>query len=251
MSTGPARSTGPVTGDGEPEGIADVHERVREAILRGELAPGTSVSQVALARELGVSRTPLREALRMLQREGLVQSERNRQVLVAPFSVDDVEQIYCARLCLEAAAVRLSVPRLSPEQGAEIEGNLARLVHFARARDYERWEIVHRELHGRLVEEAGVRFAALLRQLSDHAERYRRLYTTTAPRAWSTGSDEHRLIVDAALAGDADLAARRLAAHLAQTAFGVIALLDRARRPDRLHETVAELVGTDDPWGRG
>jgi DNA-binding GntR family transcriptional regulator len=248
MSPEPAGPHG-LGADGKESGsVADLHGRIREAILRGELAPGSSLSQVELARELGVSRTPLREALRMLQREGLVQSERNRQILVAPFSVEDVEQIYCARLSLEAIAVRLSVVRLSPEQCAEVEGNLARLVHFARARDYERWELVHRELHSRLVIEAGSRLTALLRELSDHAERYRRLYTIETPRAWTTGSDEHRLIVDAVLAHDADLVARRLAAHLAKTALGVIALLDSERSPDRLHETVAALVGDADPW---
>jgi DNA-binding GntR family transcriptional regulator len=232
-----------------PDGVADLHERVREAILRGDLAPGSSVSQVALARELGVSRTPLREALRMLQREGLVHSERNRQVLVAPFSVDDVEDIYCARLALEAAAIRLAAVRLTPEQRAEVEGNLARLQHFAQSEDYERWEVVHREFHARLVSPAGGRFTGLLHQLSDHAERYRRLYTTSAPRAWSTGSHEHRLIVDAVLDADPELAARRLAAHLAQTARGVIALLDADSEPTRLDETVAYIAGDTSPWG--
>lgn len=231
-----------------PDGVADLHERVREAILKGELAPGSSLSQVALARELGVSRTPLREALRMLQREGLVQAERNRQILVSPFSVADVEDIYCARLALEATAIRLAVIRLTPEQRAEVEGNLARLQHFAQAEDYERWEVVHREFHGRLVAPAGGRFTALLRQLSDHAERYRRLYTTSAPRAWSTGSHEHRLIVDAVLDADPDLSARRLAAHLAQTARGVIGLLDPEYEPIRLDETVATMVGDTSPW---
>jgi GntR family transcriptional regulator, rspAB operon transcriptional repressor len=246
----PAATATGLRGDDESAGVADVHDRVREAILRGDLAADTTVSQVALANDLGISRTPLREALRMLQREGLVSSERNRQVRIAPLSVDDVEQIYCARLSLEATAARLTVMRLTPEQAAEIEGNLARLVHFAVAHDYERWELVHREFHGRLVAEAGPRFAELLRQLSDHAERYRRLYTINAPRAWSTGSDEHRLIADAAIARDADLLARRLAAHLAHTAFGVIELLDGDHRPERLQATVAQLVGPDDPWAR-
>lgn len=231
-----------------PDGVADLHERVREAILRGELAPGSSLSQVALARELGVSRTPLREALRMLQREGLVQSERNRQILVAPFSVEDVEEIYCARLALEAIAIQLSVVRLNPEERAEVDGNLARLQHFAQAEDYERWEVVHREFHRRLVAPAGDRFTSLLRQLSDHAERYRRLYTESTPRAWSTGSHEHQLIVEAVLDRDPELAARRLAAHLAQTARGVIGLLDPECEPQRLDETVAAIVGDSSPW---
>ena len=64
----------------------DVYERVRTAILDGQLAPGAVMSQVALADELGISRTPLREALRMLQSEGLVEGEPNRRVRVAPMT---------------------------------------------------------------------------------------------------------------------------------------------------------------------
>ena len=64
----------------------DVYERVRNAILDGQLAPGAVMSQVALAQDLGISRTPLREALRMLQSEGLVEGEPNRRVRVAPMT---------------------------------------------------------------------------------------------------------------------------------------------------------------------
>jgi DNA-binding GntR family transcriptional regulator len=231
-------------------GVEGVHERLRQAILRGTLAAGATVSQVDLAAQLGISRTMLREALRMLQREGLLHVQPNRRVLVAPLSVEDVEGVYCARLSLEATAVRLTVPRLSPEQLAGLEGVLAQLVHFSRAQDYERWESVHRRFHALLVAEAGSRLTELLEQLSDHAERYRRLYTIQAPRAWSSGSHEHRMIANAVLEGDAELVARREAAHLANTAFGVMRMLDAGHHPRRLEETVRALVGEEDPWKR-
>jgi DNA-binding GntR family transcriptional regulator len=232
------------------QGVDDIHQRLREAILHGTLAPGSVISQVDLAARLGISRTMLREALRMLQREGLVRAEPNRRIRIAPLSAADVEGVYCARLSLEVTAVRLTVPRFKPEQLAELEGSLAQLVHFARARDYERWEGVHRRFHRLLVSQAGDRLTELLEQLSDHAERYRRLYTTQAPRAWSAGAHEHRMIVDAVLGGDAVLASRRVAAHLANTANGVVTMLDGGYTIDRLRETVRSLVGWDDPWKR-
>jgi DNA-binding GntR family transcriptional regulator len=68
-----------------------VHDRLRADILRGEFDPREPISQVQLAKRLGVSRTPLREALRMLQREGLIDSEPNRQVRVAALSVSAME----------------------------------------------------------------------------------------------------------------------------------------------------------------
>src|SRR5260370_24706881 len=97
-----------------------VHERLRNAILRGELDPTVPLSQVQLAARLGVSRTPLREALRMLQREGLIDSEPNRQVRVAQLSVADLEQLYASRVLLEALAVRLTVPAYTPDDLAEL-----------------------------------------------------------------------------------------------------------------------------------
>src|SRR5437899_11996058 len=88
-----------------------VHDRLRSSFLRGELDPTVPLSQVQLAARLGVSRTPLREALRMLQREGLIYSEPNRRVRVAELSVADLEQLYAARVLVEALSVRLTVPR--------------------------------------------------------------------------------------------------------------------------------------------
>jgi hypothetical protein len=110
----------------------DVYARVREAILDGELGPGAVMSQVALAGELGISRTPLREALRMLQPERLVEAEPNRRVRVAPMSAADLEELCIARIALEAEAMRLSVPRLTPENLARLEGYMAETAHYAR-----------------------------------------------------------------------------------------------------------------------
>jgi DNA-binding GntR family transcriptional regulator len=232
----------------DDRGVAAIHRSLRLAILRGDLQPGSLLSQIRLARDLGVSRTPLREALRMLQREGLVRSEPNRQVQVAPLSAADVEELYVARLALEAVAIRLTVPRLRPEEIARMAGDLAEMAHFQSEGDYERWEVSHRIFHHRLVVHAGTRVLALLDELYDHSERYRRLYTTTAPRAWSHGAQDHLLIADAVKRGDADSAARRLAAHLAHTARGVVALVSPHAEPSRLDETVTQLVGAGDPW---
>jgi len=91
-----------------------VHERLRTAILRGELDSTVLLSQVQLAARLGVSRTPLREALRMLQREGLIDSTPNRQVRVAEMSVADTtwtcgrrrisDSTYCSAATRETAS---------------------------------------------------------------------------------------------------------------------------------------------------
>lgn len=118
-----------------------------------------------------MSRTPLREALRMLQREGLVESEPNRRLRVAAFSLPDLEQLCIMRITLEATAARLTIPHLSSEEVAGMEGHLAQMAHFFEQEDFERWEVPHRAFHHALIKGGGGRISGALSQLSDHAER--------------------------------------------------------------------------------
>jgi DNA-binding GntR family transcriptional regulator len=221
-------------------GTEAVYRRVREAILEGEIAPGATMSQVALADELGISRTPLREALRMLQTEGLVDAERNRRVRVAALSAADLEEPYVMRVTLEAEAIRLAVPRMTAEDLARLEGYNAEMTHYAQARDYRRWVIPHQAFHRALTTPAGARFTAVLTQLFDHAERYRRIHTGHGPSAWATA--DHRAILDACKAGDRDDAARRLAAHFGRTAAELVEMLEPGREPALLRDTLADLA---------
>jgi DNA-binding GntR family transcriptional regulator len=228
------------------QSVDAVHTRLRGAILGGELAPGDDVSQVQLAKDLGVSRTPLREALRLLEREGFVETRPNRRIRIAGFSVADMEDLYTTRIPLEALAIRLTVPRLRDEDLAALEGQMTQMAFFAEREDYERWEVPHREFHARLVAKAGPRLVRMLADLSDHCERYRRLHTTQKPRAWTRGTEEHRAILDACIAGNADLAAKRLARHLAATVLGNIELMGPGYEPVDLKVAVrtAEATGS-------
>jgi DNA-binding GntR family transcriptional regulator len=131
------------------QNVAVVYERLRTAILQGDIQPGKPTSQVILARELGVSRTPLREALRMLQGEGLVLSEPNRRVRIADFSISDVEELYAMRIPLEAVAIRATLPMLTATDFAELEGLMAQMDHYMRADDFDGMEAPHRAFHAR------------------------------------------------------------------------------------------------------
>jgi DNA-binding GntR family transcriptional regulator len=84
--------------------VVQVHEQLREAILSGDVRPGEKTSQAELARDLAVGRTPLREAVRMLQSEGLILAEPNRRVEIAKLSVEDAEELYVMRIALEVSA---------------------------------------------------------------------------------------------------------------------------------------------------
>src|SRR3954452_11311093 len=108
------------TRNGSRDNIAAIHDELREAILRGDLPAGAVLSQLRLAEDFGVSRGPVREALRLLQREGLVEAELNRRARVADFSLGDLEQLYAMRIVNEALAVRTTVPRLTAQQLQEV-----------------------------------------------------------------------------------------------------------------------------------
>jgi DNA-binding GntR family transcriptional regulator len=223
------------------ENPEDVYERVRSAILDGELAAGAVMSQVALAQELGISRTPLREALRMLQGEGLIEAEHNRRVRVAPITPQDLEELYIVRVTLEAEAVRLSVPTMASEDLARMEGQLAEMAHYAGVQDYKLWSGPHGAFHRALTAPAGERVNDLLGQLFDHSERYRRLHIGHGPSAWATAG--HREILDACKTGDRDRTAALLASHLARTGLEVSELLDPAYDPAQLRTALVDVGG--------
>jgi DNA-binding GntR family transcriptional regulator len=193
---------------------------------------------VLLARQLGVSRTPLREALRLLQREGLILSEPNRRIRVADFSISDAEELYAMRIALEVVAVRVTVPTLTSEDHAELEGLMAQMDHYMRQGDQQRMDVPHSAFHARLVAAAGPRVATTMAQLFDHAQRYRLAYGSMAPDGYAGRRAEHRAILDAAAAKDVDATAEALAGHYTQTAMLVITQLDPHHDPVLLRTTL-------------
>jgi len=106
----------------------DVADRLREAILHGELAPGEHLREEELANRLQVSRGPVRAALAILEREGLTRSSHHRGVVVAELSEEDLFEVYTLRSALELLAVRLVVQRAEEEDLRNIRESLTRFT---------------------------------------------------------------------------------------------------------------------------
>ncbi len=196
-------------------------------ILNGVFAPGATFSQVKLAESLGVSRIPLREALRMLQKEGLVEAEHNQRARVPAFAPATVDALYASRILLEALSLRLTVPRLTVEDIHAIEQTLTALDEAAGHEDLDEWEEPHRHFHRLLVSHAGDAMRQGIAVYADQCEYYRRLYFRLVNRQPPTRSAtviaaEHHEIADACLHGRADRAAYLLARHYARTALTVL-----------------------------
>jgi DNA-binding GntR family transcriptional regulator len=224
------------TRDGHDVELA--YRALRNSILRGEIPAGTTMSQVQLAKRLGLSRTPLREAVRFLQHEGLIDAEANRRLRVASLTADDVEQLYVMRVALETTAVRMTVPDFRATDIAEMKGLMAQMDHFAEEHDFIEFERPHRRFHALLVSGGGSRLAGAISELSDHAERYRRAHLDTGPAAYALTMDEHRDILAAAAVRDAQDTATRLVAQYWRTATSVINALDPDYEPARLQLAV-------------
>ncbi len=108
-------------------------ELIREAIIDGRLAPGQRLKEVQLAQELGISRTPIREALLLLQAEGLVEASPNRGSAVRAYDVRELEDMYELRAVLEGQASRRAASRITPEAVAELRASCDRFEKLVAA----------------------------------------------------------------------------------------------------------------------
>lgn len=216
------------------DGVENIYQYLRNSILRGRMPAGVPVSQVQLAQQLGVSRTPLREALRMLQNEGLIVGEMNRRVQVPPLSLPDLDDLYALRISVETLAVRLSVPQLTDSDLNTLHGYIEHLQILLAGNDlaaYEEGEAVHSAFHLGLVQHAGERLKRQVQHLHDHTDRYRYAYTTERLSTPRHVGQEHQALYEAAAARDGAGVATRLARHYASTVIGLIGLLEPTFEP--------------------
>lgn len=210
------------------------YERFRDRIISGTIPAGSPVSQAALAEELGVSRTPLREATRLLQNEGLLVGERNQRLRVAAVSLPDLDQLYALRIGIESLAIGLAVPVMDEPHRRQIGEAIGALDEIVAAQRPDDFDSHHREFHRLLVAPAGDRFEAISATLWDHTIRYRSAYLSAAGDLRSTvaaAQKEHRAIAEAAIEGDGAGAGAALVGHYARTARTIFASADPDYEP--------------------
>lgn len=235
-----AQSVEVVDKSAHPDEVSRAHHELRRAIMRGDLRAGDPLSQVELARKLGVSRGPLREALRILQREGFIQQESQHRARVAAFSDEDLDELYAMRISLESLAIAIAVPRMGEEHFGRLDQLLQEMDDKARTGDVEQWECPHEAFHRALVHPSGERIERELALLSDHATRYRMSFVSWNPLEWQADtSAQHRTIADAVKSRDASAAARALATHLGRTALVVLSIASPTYDPVRIRRALA------------
>lgn len=214
-----AKSTAPELENGDPSGAlasGRVIDTLREAILAGRLAPGSRVRQEELAEEFGISRIPVREALRRLEAEGLVVLVPNSGAWVAKLDRAECVEIYRIRERIEPLAILESCPNLSEETLAEL-ADLAEQI--AAAPDTDSFLKLDREFH--LMTYSGARMPhlmAMIQKFWNTTQQYRRAFAFTAERSAMVAVHyEHALIVEALKRRDGEHAGRILQDHIRRT----------------------------------
>lgn len=205
------------------QAIAPLHAYLRECILDGTLTPGTKLSQVGLAEQLGVSRTPLREVLRMLQEEGLVEIEANQRTRVAGLDPAELDHIYASRVLLETLALSMTLESFGERERREGERLLTGMRRSSQRGDMPGWFTDHAAFHRLLTSGAQESLGRQLGTLAERTIRYIRIYQLAEPSTWQVAGDaEHARILEALVDDDGPGALGELARHLAGTALRVL-----------------------------
>ncbi len=215
---------------GEPDGVAtgrrlalDVHGRLRTMILSGELPPGSVLLQAQMARKLGVSRTPMREAFRLLQEEGLIDARPDQRARVRSVHPEDLDGVYGARIMLEALAVGVTARSLGTEDLDRMRDVLERMQRLAGDDRPDDWYAAHKEFHHIATRAVGAHLQRMLASLAEQSERYIRLAQLGVPGSWARAHKEHEALLEALHASDPAEASRVISRHLARTALSVLA----------------------------
>jgi DNA-binding GntR family transcriptional regulator len=192
--------------------VEEAHRAIHRAILNGDLKPGSPLFEAAVAREMGISRGPVREALRLLERGGLVTHEPNKGYRVASFTSDDLTELASIRLALEGLALRKAIE--NPETGPRLRAVLGEMMKAQKKGDRARIVVLDREFHETVVDMSGqARLRAVWLSLRDQIElAVAEVSHTYASMSGRTSS--HVPLLEAIEQGDLDRALEALEAHI-------------------------------------
>ena len=225
-------------GDGRRTAV-EVHNVLQRLILNGELVPGAVLSQVEVAKSLNVSRTPVREAMRMLQEGGLLTGEPNYRSKVVGFDPVDIEALYMKRIVLETLGVTITTKSMNAQLIDEMQSVASELESDDAHGDFEVWLSLHRRLHRLIVIGGGESMASDLEQLEKRSERYQAAYKGAhLPGWWQRGEAEHRALIEVMCDRNVARASELAARHLARTALELLAALAPDYDTSRLRLTL-------------
>ncbi len=206
-------------------------DKIRRAIASGHLPAGTRLVETELAEELGLSRSPLREAFVLLEKEGLIVRLPRRGAFVRGLSRRETEEIYSIRTALESFAIRRVVERLTPDRADQLRTLIERLREAATADDLEGFAQADAALHEYLIDAAD---HLLLKQLFSGLQTRMLQYMTEASRSRPLPdiARDHEELIEAVLSGDPEQAETAMKGHVSASAARLLADL-----PEKIRES--------------
>lgn len=195
----------------------EIAEIIRNRILKGEYQIGEKIKETKIASELCVSRTPIREAFKLLENEGLIDYVPNRGCFAKGFTKQDIDDIYAVRTALEQIAVERSIDRITEDEIAQLEEQCDLLEFYAKKKDSKKVMELNSSFHEVIYASTQSRFMAqVLRSYKEYIDKTRKsvFYDESYMLAIL---DEHRQIFDAIKARDKEAAAEAVVNHLVKS----------------------------------
>lgn len=203
-----------------------VFESLREAILNQVLCPGERLMEIQLAEEMGVSRTPVREAIRKLELEGFIVMVPRRGAYVAGISMKDIREVFEVRGALEALAARLASERITAEELEEMERRLVKESEETEANNLQKIIEIDTSFHELLYQAArNDRLIQFVNNLQEQLHRFRSA-SLARPGRSKTALEEHRKIVEALAERDGRLAEQLAREHIENAEHAMLLSLE-------------------------
>ena len=201
-----------------PPSLRDrVYEQLREAIISGQMVPGTTLLQEQLAEHMGVSRTPIRDALDRLASEGLVRRSAGGRVRVSELSFQELHEKYAVRRVLEGLALRLASERIGERQLARLQSFIKDMQAAVAQNDSLTVTEIGCDFHDTIIASCGNHFLIQsLQNLNDSIRRYRHVAANIPGRAVETLC-EHEQVFTALQRGDVEAADQLIQEHIAHS----------------------------------
>jgi len=200
-----------------------VYRALKTEIIKGSLKPGTKLSEGKIAKQMEVSRTPIREALRELAAEGFVKISPNQGVVVSNASVEDVQEVLQIRGVLEGLAARLATKTINEEEIKELEKYQKRMEHYTNKDEVLAFSEMDAEFHELILNICGNnRLIQIRKNLSDQAHRYR-IRSLSIPGRLKYSLKEHQEIVEALKRKNAEQADRLSQKHIENVLKNILA----------------------------
>jgi DNA-binding GntR family transcriptional regulator len=210
---------------------ASVADRLREMIIEGEFPAGTRLNERALGERLGVSRTPLREAFRLLSAEGLVQIQPNRGAQVVELSEQDIRESFEVMSSLEALSGELACRRITDAEVAEIRALTYEMLACHARRDLPAYYRLNRAIHERINQAADNRLLGQVYATLNLRIQNLRFRLNFDHDQWDTAAREHAEMVEALAARDSARMATIMRRHLKHKGEAVLEALSLSHSP--------------------